>query len=317
VLYLYASRDIEVDYVGSSMLSGRPVFPVNPVMQIDISAWRSAQTLNFCLAARLLAEYRLSYPNEPYYLHRDAQLCTLKWFLLNGREPSLTVEREEGLVVVLHTLANRAVGLFAMELRSAFKYNHTGGPTMDGISFPPDAVPTHELMKLPDPYSQDCVQAFTKCHLPAMTDPAFLTSEDWTGYFSFTDQRRFPALPNSHDVFDSIGGDNHLVRYNGFDKPNSNYPFVVERTCRFNLVNMIDEHSFLLESNCFQSQLGTHIFEMRVNRRNGVVYISQRNHDGILKGEFMAVMTPFGIVGGCAPLGAWMWLWKSKWSADS
>jgi hypothetical protein len=295
---------------------------VNPSIPYDISALRAAQASSYCLAVRLLsppaaADERVSYPwSSPQSLLR-----TVEWFKI-AFPRHLPRDDVQKLVTMLHTAANKAVGLFAAELRSALANNRVIHGNTYGLALPPTIsnIPFESLLITPPPVSfkDDTFEYFSPCHLPVMAHPTFFTESEWTGYFNHAGEWGVGATRNSDYInhFDGIGGDNMEAQANDCDHPNISYPFLVERTVRFRLVNWMTDDIFLLQSNHFQSQSSTHSLQMTVNRQTGTIEIvhgSTRARQEICH----AVITPFGIVEGCAPGGVWLWLWKIEWCGQS
>jgi hypothetical protein len=58
---------------------------------------------------------------------------------------------------MMHTFANRAVGYFSMQVRSALAHKRTFSGDVNGCSFPPTAfdIPFSSSMKLPVPFHKD------------------------------------------------------------------------------------------------------------------------------------------------------------------
>jgi hypothetical protein len=126
-------------------------------------------------------------------------------------------------------------------------------------------------------------------------------------------------IDREQDKFDPIGGNNEVVRANGWDVLNPLYTEkIVVRVVRFKVVEKLGtEGNLRLKSNYFQSQEDTHVLEAIVFRDLGYMIFNHQNCAWERKKEITAVVTPFGIVG-CAVGGtSWMWLWKSAWSASS
>jgi hypothetical protein len=145
-----------------------------------------------------------------------------------------------------------------------------------------------------------------------MLEQIFLEDGEWTGYFSMGFENPQEMDP-SNDKFDPIGGDNEVVRGNGWDVLNPLYPGkIIERVVRFKVVERLEtDENFRLKSNFFQSQEDSHVLEAIVFRNLGYMIFDHQNCAWGRKKEITAVITPFGIVG-CAVRGtSWMWLWKS------
>lgn len=304
-------------FEGVTILDRRSI-PRNRKSPIDIVKWQFAQSNSFCLAARLLS-YELPSDGTQGIVQnpwgpREPLLHTVDWFFVDPDDPEITAADVTKLVTQLHALANKAVGLYSMELRSALAANRTAALDSTGLAHPPSAfdIPFRSLMKLPNPFSHRCTEAFSTCHLSVMASPSFFEGGEWTGYFSFTGGlgREASWSGDPKDLFDGIGGENAALRLN------SPPPFAIERSVRFRVVRIVNPHCFIVRSNYFQSQLRAHIMEMTVEMRTGLISINHRDHNGIFLGVNQAVITPFGIISACVP-DSWIWLWKKDWTTAS
>ncbi|RDL31110.1 uncharacterized protein BP5553_09899 [Venustampulla echinocandica] len=303
------------------------VYPTNPESPAPIEAWRIAQASSFCLSTRLLSYHQApnvspKTGNSPWAPSKSL-LAKSEWLNLDPGDSALTPAAHEKLVVVLHTLANKAVGFFATELRSSLAYDRTNGVDLEGLWHPPTAfdILFASLMALPMPLTPNSAGAFGTCHLQNMTDPSFFEDGEWTGYRSWVgswgaDANQLEGASIPADSFEGIGGDNMNVRLNRLDQLPNGFDCLVERVARFKLVKWIDDNVFIIKSNCFQSPLETYIFTMKVDRRTGLIdVIEWVDFMGVPKGGATnVVMTPFGIVFGFIS-GMWMWLWKCNWSS--
>lgn len=310
--------------------SGSHSFRTNPDIGLSSSTCSSYLASSFCLAISSLGKSKVeSDSSSP--LRTKLLLRTIPWFNVDSQVPSLCVEDKEKLVLALHTLSNIAVAHFTTEMRLAIQEYRVACTTIDGVSWPPyiETLPVSELVgnRLPDPLSPNCVEKFGTCHLASMATPEFFEDGEWTGSFAYTGLWGVEAqgVAQARDIFDCIGGKNRLVQLNGLDRPNNRYDFVIEPVARFKTVVENDQEggdfmlrsSFVLRSNCFYSQMGSHVLEMRVEKETGLIDIKEWNAQGGKVGERRgAVLTPFGIVGPLGLDGSWMWLWKREWSGS-
>ncbi|KAF2176007.1 hypothetical protein K469DRAFT_761489 [Zopfia rhizophila CBS 207.26] len=285
-------------------------FITNPESSFNAHAWYLAQATAFCLSARLLStETPTGAGNgEPPRL-----LESVQWFRLTAHNPlDLSVGDSAKLITMLHALANRVVGFFCAELRWALATNSTPMGTTTGFPHPPTAstIPFASFMKPPVPFTPRGLEAFSKCHLPSMTEPSFFVDDEWTGYISLN------LGPETCMRFDGIGGDHVDVSNNHLDQfPNGHFPFRVERVVRFRLVQTYGNDRYQLQSNCFHTQTALHLLTVTVDRTTGRLAIAHQTPFRMDRVLMDAVITPFGIVERVIPLpGHWMWLWKRDWS---
>ncbi|KAH7348817.1 hypothetical protein BKA65DRAFT_550883 [Rhexocercosporidium sp. MPI-PUGE-AT-0058] len=329
-------------------------FPTNPKTSLSNSEWKSKLAGSFCLAVAHMsslvpqdqeeaaegqddndensdyntaAERQIRIPHSP-------QLSKVPWFNIHTSEPSLSADKKATLVTALHALALTAIAHFSTELALAILEHRTGSTTLSQISHPPNSstLPLSHLPSLPDPLSTDCVEKFGTCHLKIMATPEFFEEGEWTGAYAYTGLwgvRNGGASRSGErvDIFNCVGGVNRTVRLNGLDRPNERFGFVVEERIRFRRV--ADEgvggegDVFVLRSNCFYSQMGTHVLELRVRRSTGLIGVREWNAEGVARGNEKgtgggnssgAVLTPFGVVGAIGVGTSWMWLWRREWS---
>lgn len=290
---------------------------MNPRIPFDISTLHAVQASTFCLTVRLLSvpsasERDLQHPWGPW----QPLLHIIDWFEIRpGNQPGLLESRNprpldlERLAVTLHTFANKVVGLFAIELRSALADRRVVNGNVRGLYPPPNAfnIPFGAMMSIPDPFAENVLKEFSTCHLPVMASPDFFADGEWTGYYSYTGGRgvrivgeRFPK-----GWFDGIGGDNEDVRF----------LYKVDRSISFTFIRWEDEDRFKVHSNFFQTQSETDSLRMIVNKRTGMIDVSHHSPFGGPATRRNAVITPFGIVEACLPGAVWLWLWKIEWSA--
>jgi hypothetical protein len=192
----------------------------NPKSDIPIEVWCSSQAASFCFSAQEKAQESLK--------HFPPLLYTILWFVLDFSDPNILGPfngyKIARLGFMMHTFANRAVGYFAMQVRSALAHKRTFSGDADGCSFPPTAfdIPFSLFMKLPVPFHKDFLWKFACCHVENMLEQTFLQDGQWTGYFSmgFEDPRE---MDHEHDKFDPIGRDKEVARDNGWDVLNRLY----------------------------------------------------------------------------------------------
>jgi hypothetical protein len=222
---------------------------VNPSIPYDISALRTAQASSYCLAVRLLSPPAVVDESVPYpWSSPQSLLRTAEWFKVAfpRRLPRDDVQK---LVTMLHTAANKAVGFFAAELRSALSSSKIVHGDTYGLALPPTIsdIPFESLFinQPPVSFKDNTIEYVSPCHLPVMAHPTFFTESEWTGYFNHGGEWGVEATRNSTYInhFDGIGGENMEVQASSYDHPNTSYPFLVECTVRFRLVNwMTDRH---------------------------------------------------------------------------
>ena len=303
----------------------RPSFHENPETALGLDRWYAAQAISFCLSARLLCRIATAVSDKSASaaeIHQGAErlhLAKVDWFRINTeRAGGVGHQTHTRLVAALHTLANLAAGLFSLELRAwrAATYGDRELTTV-GLLPPPSAF-TIPFTSFIDPRAVPGLTpaAFSNCHLPAMTHPDFFTADEWTGYRGFVGMANNASHTGSvfKDSFDGFGGDNDTIQMNGWDQPNDGNPFIIERVIRFSLVRWLDNNRFLLRSNYFQSQIHTHVLNMEVDRRTGIIEIRYSDHHELSMGIGKGVMTPFGIIDCVLPNRFWIWIWKRKWS---
>jgi hypothetical protein len=299
-------------------------FPLNPHSPTDIGAWQAAQCNSFCFAARLLA-YELPSDGTAGTVQnpwgpREPLLHTTAWLHLDPDDPEIAASDVNKLATALHTLANKAVGLHSMELRSAIAANRLSNPDPTGQARPPSAfdIPFQSFMALPNPFTPNCAQVFSACHLSIMACPSFFEDGEWTGYFSWVGTwgrgSRSRYNTNPRDIFEGIGGETDGEDVNWWRQPNNVPMPPIERSVRFRLERTDSPHCFVMRSNCFHSFRRTHVLVMTVQRRTGLIAIDHTDVLGTRQaGALQAVLTPFGIV--CPYVsGVWLWLWKKNWS---
>jgi len=294
------------------------------------------------------------------------QLSKIPWFNFNPRDPSLTPGEKEKLITALHALSLTALANFSIELDVAISEYRIASTTISQVSRPPTShTISHHLLALsssmPDPFSTYSIEKFGRCHLGYMATEEFFEGREWTGAFAYTGLWGVRAQGSlgrgrGRDVFDCVGGVNRMVRLGGWDKPgegdtgDERNGVVIEGVVRFSCVEGKkcgegfkgfkgceggagekeregENDVFVLRSNSFYSQVGTHRLELRVRRSTGLIAVREldahgRREERVDDGEGVkwrgscwgAVLTPFGIVGAMSVGASWMWLWKRDWS---
>ena len=279
-------------------------FALSPSRTADTHTWQLAQAAGFCLSAHLLA--------RPLSLGGEKPSCLLssvQWFCLTDyRGHHVGTGDAAHRLVMLHALANRAVGFFYQELCWARANNRLCGSSHAGLMQPPTAysLPWPTLYTPPVPFTPHGLEHFSTGHLSSMTEPSFFVDDEWTGY----------TCNGLAKLFDGVGGDNSEVFHNRLDEvPNDEFPFRVERVIRFRLVRQWDSNNkYLLQSNCFQTQATIQILKVTVDKATGHLAISHSRWPRMDWLALDAVITPFGIVEAVYPRGSWSWFWKCKWS---
>jgi hypothetical protein len=285
-----------------------------------MDAWLAAYASSVCLAIHVLFQEdlgagrieRLGFsslqPEEP-------ELASMPWFRINRNDPNLFDGKLKKLLIILHTLAIRALSYFIVELRTA-NANVQQQEIRRGSSKPPliNEIPLFSLLELPDPFSDNALAAFATCHLARMTDPAFIEDGEWTGYSSFTGRLgRFLYLGSGHDWFDPIGAENEGVRLNRLQNRLAGRP-AVERAFRFQFVRSTGTDRYLMRSNYVQTSVDVFSLELAVERDTGYLEITKTGYFGETGGISYAVMTPFGIMASGDHGGPFLWMWKTEWS---
>ncbi|KAF1970970.1 hypothetical protein BU23DRAFT_600530 [Bimuria novae-zelandiae CBS 107.79] len=259
---------------------------------------------SFCLTSQLLTNYTSSTASK-----RPRRLRFVQWLRLTYHNGD-SIRPQDNLVhhlAMLHTLANRAVGFFYVELIWALE-NNCNNTRPAGVMYPPTIstlpTPSHQP---PAPFSSAGLEAFSTCHLSKMTDPTFFMDDEWKG---------FDCANGDTFCFYGIGADNDEVIVNRLDVgPNHNYPFRVDRFIQFQLVREWENgERYLLQSNVFQTQASFHMLQIEINRTNGHLKIEYRFPLLSFYAVMDAVITPFVIVLPVGANGLWYWYWKVKWS---
>lgn len=239
--FSYESGSLPPSFVGVELDRGH--FQVNPRILYASNTLHAVQASSYCLAACLLS-LPSAVDNGVLYAWAPQQplLHTVEWFKI-ATPHLLHPDDLQKLVAMLHTAANKAVGFFAVELRSALASKRVIFGNTQGLTPPPTGfdIPFQSLVvnPLPIPFEENTsAAAFGLGHLLVMAHPDFFVSGEWTGYFSHTGQFGIGATwaANPTDFFNGIGGDNADVQANGYDRLNAHYPFLVERSVRFRLV---------------------------------------------------------------------------------
>jgi hypothetical protein len=289
-----------------------------------MKTWHVAQVSSFCLAAYFLEQDTYWSPPdrlESPWLLSLPRLWRTEWFIFDRNEHGVPDAVLDRLPVLLHTFANRVVAYFCLELRAALVENHFCTVSSSGFrrgynSLPAtSSIPFSSFMKLPAPFMMDNLALFGTSHLATMTDPKFLASGEWTGYYGFLNQRHhqvpvvtYPDM--QHGSFFSIGGPNVMVELNGLRQSVYGLP-PVESTVRFHFVDWIDHRSYVMQSNHFHTELALPVWTMIVERDTGLLHITSNEHYGGLLEVLQGVITPFGIVASGFGASFW-WLYLAE-----
>ncbi|KAF2029081.1 hypothetical protein EK21DRAFT_90138 [Setomelanomma holmii] len=126
------------------------------------------QAAAFSLAVQYLSLGALG--DCPYDLIRSMPFIETNTADLGG----ISGDEQNKLVAMRHTLANRIVGFVAAGMRFASGLTHPRPPIATTIPFT-------QHMNLPLPFTPNGTEAFSKWHLPAMSEPKFFTDSIWTG----------------------------------------------------------------------------------------------------------------------------------------
>jgi hypothetical protein len=294
-------------------------YPVDVTSSIGIDAWHKAQAASFCLTVALLKRISLD-QSQVSNLWAPAKSLLEKspWTIIRETTPESRPAEYLKLAVILHTPANKAIGLLATELWAylAEKRNDLGWEP-DGTSNPPliENISFPTLMNVPSLF--DAEGKFSLCHIDKMAAPAFFTDSHWTGYelvIHVSRLRRWPLY-----TWDGIGGENTEMKHRHYEQPphtNGNLTDKwVERNASFTLRGWEDSRSYVLQSNYFHAGRETHCLTLKVDSLTGMISVIRHvDFHGVRRRGCFGVMTPFGILlGGHAP-GYWLWLWKLEWS---
>lgn len=281
-------------------------FMTDPTSRFEAKAWLPAQTASLCFAIGALSDAGNAYQSEDPF----ARLEDVQWF--NSSEDQHDCSDS---LVMLHALANAAVGSFCLELRAALQGESTIGEDFEGTSNPPTvaSIPLASQIAMGLPSSPDSLQDSSPSCLMAAVSPSFFTDHAWTGYLSTRGDWR--------SVYHGIGCHNlrdlpsaNLVNH----RYNTSAPVVIDHRVEFRVVDTLANGDFILRSNYFHTRDDMYTLSMLVERRTGRLSICMsRPGDATPKplhiGIRNALNTPFGIVYGIEP-GSWLWLWKVEWS---
>lgn len=266
-------------------------FPLSPDRDKDIYTWQLAQVASFCLSTQILANPTLPDREQPPPLLQSTQ-----WFRLTTKRGVNVGTRDDVHLVMLHALANRAVGFFFRELCWAMSKGNVYDKHVEPAL--PLSFPLATLCATPVPFTPGGIARLSMCHLSSMTAPSFFTDGEWTGYTSLGTE------PNNLK-FERISS--------GDPDPFCNLT-EVDRTIRFRLVQEWDGgKKYLLESNPF-NYASTVFVRVTVERDTGYLKIAYHGVGIPWRMVNDAVITPFGIVHAEDAPGAWTWIWKSRWS---
>ncbi|EPE31696.1 hypothetical protein GLAREA_12452 [Glarea lozoyensis ATCC 20868] len=296
-------------------------YPVDVQSSIVIDVWHKTQAASFCFTAAILKRISLD-QSQVSNLWAPAKrfLETSPWTVIQDITPESRPAEYLKLAVILHTLANKAIGFIAIELwayltekRNDLSWEPDGTsnpPLIERISFP-------MLMNVPSLFEAEALKDFSLCHINKMAAPEFFTGSQWIGYelvIHLSRQRRWPLY-----TWDGIGGENAEMKYRHYEQPphtNGNLEDRwVERHATFTLRGWVDPRSYVLQSNYFHAGRETHCLTLKVDSLTGMISVIRHVdfHHVRRRGSF-GVMTPFGVLlGGHSP-GYWLWLWKLDWS---
>lgn len=294
-------------------------FPNNLTSHASIDVWCKLQAAGFCFTTTILCQSVLD-PGG-FWAPSKALLEAGAWTRIRGMTPESHPSEYLKLAVILHTLANKTIGLLGAQLRAYLAENRL---IRCSNILSPWKIPFSSKMNLPDLYDSNSVRDFSLCHVAKMATPEFFEGSLWTGYECIL-SRVFPFVdPVLCQLWDSIGRDNRRVQRNNFDQPpytNGNTRSEqVERQAKFELTRWEDSRIYLLQSNHFQTENEIHCLTLRVDSSTGMIHIVRHvDFDGDPKPSTgdSGVITPFGILFGGICLGYWLWLWKVDWSSTS
>ncbi|KAJ4988574.1 hypothetical protein SVAN01_05865 [Stagonosporopsis vannaccii] len=281
-------------------------FMTDPTSRFETKMWLSAQTASLCFAIGALSDAGYAYQSEEPF----ARLEDVQWF--NSTEDQRQCSDS---LVMLHALANAAVGSFCLELRAALHGERTIGEDFEGTSNPPTAssIPLASQIAMGLPSPPNTLPECSPSCLIAAVSPSFFTDHAWTGYLSTRGDWR--------SVYHGIGCHN-LRDLTSTNLPSRTHttsvPMVVDHRVKFRVVDTLANGDFILQSNFFHTRDNMYTLSMLVERRTGRLSICMsRPGDATSKplqiGTRNALNTPFGIVYGIEP-GSWLWLWKAEWS---
>jgi hypothetical protein len=280
-------------------------FPADLASPFSIDTWYEAQAASFCFTTTIL--YKNSYMGNAMgspWSHAQYLLETSPWTGIREMDPILQPAEYLKLTVILHTLANKVIGLLGARLWT-YLIRHTPGLT--GVSGPPDPkkLPFSNTMNLPDFLEPNSVQKFSLCHIPKMATPSFFEDGQWTG-FECNMRQEFEDSRTTYS-WNGIGADtNNLTQ-----QPHKE----VNRYAKFKLSHWEDSRFYVLQSNYFVSARETHSLTLRVDSRTGMIWILNHSDiNDVQKPGRFGVKTPFGLIFGGPRPGYWLWLWKSEWS---
>ncbi|KAI9695657.1 MAG: hypothetical protein M1820_008504 [Bogoriella megaspora] len=313
-----------------------PHLLTNLASPIDLKTWQVAQAISFCLTARLLNHPLVSGEPKPKIQHqwgpREPLVEKIEFFFLDFSDRKSPAADIIKCATQLHALANRLVGFFSMELRAALVLNppcsgrgiaqpvdwYYNPPWVGGWIKPIAELPTsfsipfEYFMDLPPPLKSGAVEQFSTCHLRSMTNPQFFEDGDWGGYFCWTGFITGRG-PGGSSQYDPIGvlSERLCSEAQWFNSPER----LVDQYANFRLLRQISHYQFVLQSNTFRTNIGTHRLTLTVDTRTGYILI-EHSSDGYVLGLRPAVITPFGIVAGLRR-GSWLWMWKIAWPCRS
>jgi hypothetical protein len=277
-------------------------FAICPSSSIEVATWRFVQATSFCLSLHLLSSSPALHTSDE---EPPALLQYLQWFRITGFEGEILQNQEiDKHMVMLHTLANRAIGLFVRELRWALTSGRTLNPNPIGLFPPPNAstIPLTDFLVPPVPFTPESLEGFGRCHLSVMTEPGFFVDDEWTGYI-------YNHRTDGGASFVGFGG---LPPRRRPSQDQSG----INRSIQFHREVQGDDSKFTIRSHNVRSQAWPARFEITVDRTTGHLTVAMIISNVLRRVFSDAVITPFGIVGGIFTRGSWLWLWKCKWSAQ-
>ncbi|KAH6674779.1 hypothetical protein B0J14DRAFT_21822 [Halenospora varia] len=299
-------------------------YPGDLTSLIDINAWYMAQAASFCYTATILCRSFFDHsPSGNPWAPAKSLLEACPWTKIRGIEPESQPAEYLKLAVVLHTLANKAIGLLGARLRAHLAKERTSSNWRSyRTSSPPlpRSIPFSSMMVLPNLFDSNSVREFSLCHIAKMATPGFFKDCQWTGYECIIG----PTFEDGglRYTWDGMGEDNIMIQLNNFDQPphtNGNpKDKQVERNAKFTLSRWEDSRFYVLQSNYFHGGHETHRLTLRVDSLTGMIRIIRHvDFDGLPRPSGSGVITPFGIVFGGVCRGYWLWLWKVDWSSES
>ncbi|KAF2099972.1 hypothetical protein NA57DRAFT_55904 [Rhizodiscina lignyota] len=216
-----------------------------------------------------------AHPLDPNTTHLDEMHPIMAYSgILN--QPWAEDDRERD---VTHAAVLKALGLMVVQLRAK---DFLGKRS---LSLPTSSFdfPFHAFMKLPTPFSGDCVARFNTCHLETMTSKEFLEDGEWTGVYIATEELlESPFRPLQQFTFSDC----------------SEYP--------------VPGYVKLQSSEVY----GRREIQAMVRIDRGTAVIQLTAGPDRIEYVWYGALTPFGFVGSTAhhPV-SWVWIWKVAWGS--